>query len=246
MSKIDYDHAQNLHTADGARAGFKYIRRFIDPKSLLDVGAGTGSWLKAAIDVGITDVQGVDGVRVDQRQLDVDPSVILERNLEKPFDLGRVFDVALCLEVAEHLSSEAAPPLVACLCKHAPVVFFSGAIPRQNGQNHINCQWPDYWQSIFNANGFVCDDAIRLAMWNDSAVEPWYRQNIFRAVKADDQAGHEPRLLPLVHPEMIRFLELSETPIGQLNRDVLSARLPARTYIKLAVKSLGRQLGLSS
>ena len=59
--------------------------------------------------------------------------------------MGRRFDLALCLDVTEHLPRECADPLVTLLTSLAPVVAFSAAIPVQDSYNHVNCQWPAYW-----------------------------------------------------------------------------------------------------
>jgi hypothetical protein len=116
--------------------------------------------------------------------------------------LGRRFDVAFCLEVGEHLNETAAPVLVSALVAHTDVIWFSAAIPGQVGQHHVNCRWPDYWQSLFNEAGFACSDAIRWRLWDDERIEPWYRQNLFLATRDEALAGLEPRIQRVVHPVM--------------------------------------------
>jgi hypothetical protein len=49
--------------------------------------------------------------------------------------VGR-FDLAVCLEVAEHLPPERAESFIRELCDLAPVVLFSAAIPGQGGTGH--------------------------------------------------------------------------------------------------------------
>jgi hypothetical protein len=48
------------------------------------------------------------------------------------------FDLAISLEVAEHLPEGSAGALVSTLIEAAPVVVFSAAIKGQSGTNHIN------------------------------------------------------------------------------------------------------------
>jgi hypothetical protein len=61
----------------------------------------------------------------------------------------RTFDLAICLEVAEHLPPEAAEGFIDSLTRLAPVVLFSAAITFQVGNQHLNGQWPDYWATLF-------------------------------------------------------------------------------------------------
>ena len=44
--------------------------------------------------------------------------------------------------------------LVATITKHGDAVLFSAAIPGQGGQDHLNEQWPEYWQKKFEVNGY--------------------------------------------------------------------------------------------
>ncbi|HEX3453762.1 MAG TPA: class I SAM-dependent methyltransferase [Gaiellaceae bacterium] len=147
------------------------LLELVDPKSVLDVGCGTGSWLRSfPHDV---EVLGLDELPEDQvggnyRRV----------SLAEDFDVGR-HDLALCLEVAEHLPPASAERLVASLTRAAPVIAFSAAIPGQDGFGHVNCQWPDYWRELFAAHGYQQYDVIRSRIWNDDRVVWWYAQNMF-------------------------------------------------------------------
>ena len=204
---IDYDHAANLHTLEGAAAALATVFDKNMPRSLLDVGAGTGTWLRAPSDLGVSEVFGIDGV-IPENSLHVGRSTIARRDLSVAFDLGRRFDIALSLEVAEHLPEASAPAFIASIVRHADLVLFSAAAPNQGGQHHINCQWPAYWQKLFNDNGFVCDDSVRWQLWSDPKIEPWYRQNVFWARRDTAKAGQEARLKPVIHPEMLRIMSM--------------------------------------
>jgi hypothetical protein len=73
----------------------------------------------------------------------------------------------------------------------------------------VNCRWPVYWQNLFNQRGFACSDAPRWQIWNDARIEPWYRQNLFQAKRDPVNAGQEPRIPGIIHPDMFCDLELS-------------------------------------
>jgi SAM-dependent methyltransferase len=178
---IDYDHAASLHTLQGAAAALSTIfGSCAAPKSLLDVGCGTGTWLRAALDLGAFDVLGIDGIAVPEQQLHVTRTAIELCDLSNPFDLGRRFDVALCLEVAEHLPESSSAGLISSIAAHSDAILFSAACPGQPGQHHVNCQWPSYWQALFNGEGYVCDDSVRWQIWDDKRIEPWYERRAHR------------------------------------------------------------------
>lgn len=238
---IDYKHTVGVHTLTGAERGLGHILGDWTPASLLDVGCGPGAWVLAARRRGVTDVVGVDGVvEGGGESSEGERGRMLQRDLSAPLQLDRTFDVAICLEVAEHLDASHAETLVASLCRHSNLVFFSAACPQQFGHHHVNCQWPVYWQLLFNAYGYVCTDAPRDEMWNDEDVEPWYRQNLMRCEKDPLFAGKEPRVLSRIHPSMLPYLTL-----GSLS-EVEDARLPMTWYLRqvgrAAFKKLGRAL----
>lgn len=204
---IKYNHENNIHNQETPSILLPVILSGLEVSSLLDVGAGTGVWINAARESEIIDCVGVDGIVLNSENLKCEAGLITQIDLTQEFRLGRSFDVALCLEVAEHLPASAAPILIQSIVNHADLCFFSAAIPGQDGQNHINCQWPEYWQYLFNEFGFMCVDDIRPKIWN-VPVDPWYKQNMFRAFKSLD-AGSEPRIASLIHPEMLQFIKPS-------------------------------------
>ena len=147
----------------------------------------------------------MDGNTIEQSDLLVPRSDFQQRDLTQLLDMGRRFDVVLCLEVAEHLDSHFGPVLFDSLVRHADVIVFSAACPGQPGQHHVNCQWPSYWQKLFNERGYVCSDDIRWRMWTDDSIEPWYRQNMMIARKDHASAGKENAIESVIHPSMMSF-----------------------------------------
>jgi hypothetical protein len=126
--------------------------------------------MRAAEELGVVDVFGIDGVVAETIHCSRSP--IEQHDLSVPFNLGRHFDIALCLEVGEHLAESSAPDLISSIVAHAHTVLFSAACPGQPGQHHVNCRWPGYWQNLFNSQGFCCDDSARWAIWQDAQIEP--------------------------------------------------------------------------
>jgi hypothetical protein len=125
-------------------------------------------------------------------------------DLTDPPTLERTFDLAVCLEVAEHLPESAADGLVDLLSSAAPVVLFSAAIPGQEGEDHINEQWPTYWATKFADRGFESVDVLRPLLWEDQRVDWYYRQNMMLYVRSDasDQLTIPEGLIRLPSPPM--------------------------------------------
>jgi SAM-dependent methyltransferase len=161
-----------------AQAVVPLIIEILKPSSVVDVGCGLGTWLAAFRQNGVTELLGIDGDYVDVRSLDIEPEEFLAHDLSRPLAIDRSFDLAISLEVAEHLDPDRAVEFVTSLTSLAPAIVFSAAIPHQDGTHHINMQWPSYWRSLFAARDFELIDCIRPQIWENEAVDFWYRQNM--------------------------------------------------------------------
>ena len=150
----------------------------IAPLSVVDIGCGVGVWLKAALAAGAERAVGVDAAYVRPERI-VDPRIEFHaQDLEAPIALNERFDLALCLEVAEHLSPGRAESLVGDLCALSDCVLFGAAIPGQGGIGHVNERWQSYWAGLFAAHDWRPLDLVRPAIWGERAIQPWYRQNM--------------------------------------------------------------------
>lgn len=212
-----YDHLHHGQLAEQEEAN-RYSAELIlskvfghfRPESVLDVGCGLGTWLAAAQRLGARDVLGIEGAWLDKRLARIPEQCIVEVDLEQGFDVGRSFDLVICLEVAEHLQPESAPRLVESLVRHSDVVLFSAAIPFQGGHHHVNEQFPDYWAGLFQRYQFRVVDFVRPLVWNDRAVLWWLRQNILLFAHQELTTGDGPFAalaegngpLSVVHPEV--------------------------------------------
>jgi SAM-dependent methyltransferase len=193
----------------------------VQPRSVVDVGCGTGCWLATFERHGIGDYLGIDAF-APRRLLEISRERFVLADLTQSLELGRRFDLAISLEVAEHLPDTAARSFVESLTRLAPAVLFSAAIPGQGGTNHLNEQWPDYWSRLFLAYGFEAVDVIRPQIWRNERVELWYAQNMVLYVEGTRRADF-PQLrraaagasvpLAAVHPRLFaeRERRLSES-----------------------------------
>jgi SAM-dependent methyltransferase len=150
----------------------------LSPRSVIDFGCGPGAWLRAFIENGVREVRGIDGDYVEQEKLLIDPQHFVVADLTKAFSLDRNYDLAVCIEVAEHLPEASAAALIEQLTSAAPAVVFSAAIPGQGGTNHVNEQWLQYWRDLFTERKFAMVDAFRPQIRDDTRVASYIRQNL--------------------------------------------------------------------
>src|SRR5688572_1327578 len=105
------------------------VMDLVKPRSVVDLGCGVGGWLAAFMKAGVEDVAGYDGEWVHLEDLLIPQNCFHRHDLSKPLPVERVFDLAVSVEVAEHLQAECALPFVQTLTKFSNVVLFSAAIP---------------------------------------------------------------------------------------------------------------------
>ena len=200
--------------APGARRSASVIvplvLALVGPRSVVDVGCGSGTWLSVFRELGVDDVVGIDGEWVDGEALEIPPELFVVFDLTEPVRLDRRFDLVVSLEVGEHLAAESARTYVDSLVSLGPVVLFSAAIPFQRGTHHVNEQWPGYWAGLFADRGYAAVDCVRKSVWDDERVDWHYAQNTLLFVCRDSAPASaslarelevaDSRQLALVHP----------------------------------------------
>ena len=68
-----------------------------------------------------------------------------------------------------------------------------------------------YWNALFEKREYVCFDILRARIWDNSAIEWWYSQNVFLFARIgtvsykilSDVAPPTSTPMPLVHPRML-------------------------------------------
>jgi hypothetical protein len=157
---------------------------------------------------------------VAEDQLRIPPAHFRRADLSQPLHFDRRFDLALALEVAEHLPPERAEGFISDLLSAAPLVLFSAAVPGQGGEGHVNEQWPQWWAERFARAGALCLDPYRHVLWQDDRVAWWYRQNML-LFATDEALARWPALaaqpvarepLALIHPELWALLRRRAEP----------------------------------
>lgn len=234
-----YHHTEQIHNLSAPKEIVPVIMQLINPTSVIDIGCGLGTFLSVFKSAGVQEVMGVDGPWCDQKLLfkNIDSSEFQMKDLEKNLGIKKKYDLAICLEVAEHLTPKRAKSFVEELTSFSNVILFSAAIPKQGGDHHYNEQWLSYWSELFDSNGFEVHDIMRNIFWNNPNVYWWYKQNMVLVVKKGHVINGLAQLqynsIPdLVHPEL--FLLLNDF------RD----RNALKRQLRLLYKTIKFKLGL--
>lgn len=205
-SKIVYSHDYYERYAVGstssARVVVPLVLSLLNVRSVADIGCGIGSWAAEFEANGVLDVCGIDGEYVDRAQLRIRPDQFLPRDLMESLQIDRKFDLAVCLEVAEHLPEARANSLVADLTCLAPCVLFSAAIPGQGGTRHVNEQYLPYWIDLFQRQKYEAIDPIRPRILGNELVAWFYQQNVVMFVASNHPLLNKnyPKPQSYVHP----------------------------------------------
>ncbi len=222
--RSDWFASRRERAKESARVVLPIVLPLVQPSSIADVGCGTGSWLVVAEDLGVVDSIGIDAAHVNLDLLEIQEERFLIHDLRTSLALDRTFDLALCLEVGEHLPPRFASLLVQTLVDLAPAVLFSAAVPGQGGTSHVNEQWPEYWAALFASRDYLAYDVVRPQVWHDERVRYFYAQNsllyvrrspTYRYPNLPDPLSEPP--LALVHPKLFSRVRDAFPPAGNVS-----------------------------
>lgn len=165
---------------DGADAMAATIRLEFNPRSVVDVGCGSGVLLQALARLGIS----VTGLDYSDAALNIcrDRGLrVAKFDIESNLSVDVRSDLVVSTEVAEHLPDSCADKFVDLLTGVAPDILFTAATPGQSGNDHVNEQPHAYWIEKFAERGFVHDgertDRIK-AGWAATRIASWYQRNL--------------------------------------------------------------------
>jgi SAM-dependent methyltransferase len=165
-------------------ASAPYIARSLieacHPRSVVDVGCGTGQILLALAALGVPG-RGLEysdaAIRMCRdRGLEVRKHDI--ENDNPPADWHA--DLVVSTEVAEHLPARCADRFVDLLCGIADCIFLTAAVPGNTGTDHVNEQPNQYWIQKLRDRGYVYDETASNSWrqsWKSAGVAEWYCQS---------------------------------------------------------------------
>jgi SAM-dependent methyltransferase len=215
-----YEHLHNVHAKELDAREYSNTRlardamTLLEPQKVIDVGCGIGLLMEQLSNAG-ANVIGIEGPWLQSDKMVCPSDRYLTYDLENSLpDLGR-YDLCCCIEVAEHLSKKRAESFVDDLCGLSDAVLFSAAIPGQGGHGHLNERWQEYWCRLFEGQGFLTYDPIRMGFLRDPKILPWFQQNVLLFLKeghpkSDILASHRTSpecasmILPSIHRHIIK------------------------------------------
>jgi hypothetical protein len=213
-------------------------------ESAVDVGCGTGVWLSVLKEQGVKTIQGYDGAWVlGAEALAIPRECFAPVDLNRPLEVDGTFDLAISVEVAEHLDPASAATFVHSLTRLSDLILFSAAVPGQGGTNHINEQWPAYWVDLFQQESFQVVDLLRSIIWDEPRIPYWYRQNLLLFINNKSKPDLVQSLqrecrppLCLIHPELYLFKDRF------FLIDIMTADISAKTAFKLFLLRLKKAI----
>lgn len=153
---------------------------FTGIKSIIDLGCGYGQYLAAFKERGLTDLKGVE-IKFDHPPLpEVEPCIQMA-DLSKPYDAGRLFDLAICLEVIEHIDPKHTDTVVHNIIRHSAHVLFSGAnLQMTEDPGHVNLKQPSEWIRVFNKHDYALwvEPTLDLRGGLPYSVDWWIPRNV--------------------------------------------------------------------
>lgn len=242
MEKSRYIHEENVHNLDAAKEIVPELVKLLKPNSVVDFGCGLGTFLYCFKKEGLKQVLGLGGPWVNKELLYkyITPVEFKECNLEEEINLENKFDLVISLEVAEHLSRKYADIFIKNLIAAGEMIVFSASIPYQEGQNHINEQWLDYWEQKFLDHAYEMHDILRPIFWDNRNIFWWYKQNmvLFTPKESNFKSKQTYNVLKnVVHPEF--FMHKAKRLEAIENGDA-----GIRTSLKYFVKSIKNKIQL--
>lgn len=186
--RVTYTNKRDSEARQSAKQFFKVlINSFpeLSINSILEIGAGQGSWVSEAIDffnASKKNSLGIDGKWAQQWFPNDVPFAGIDLSMPEILNecvSGKKYDLGICVEVCEHLSTVSAKKVVDALASQCSVVIFGAALTGQFGQGHQNCRSHYYWANLFLKRSYLCFDIFRSKLWTDLLVKPWYAQNTY-------------------------------------------------------------------
>jgi SAM-dependent methyltransferase len=244
-SKEFYQSVDN-RASETAKVIFRELRNYLSVTTMVDAGCGSGAWARTAIDEGLTQAFGVDlSSSLDlikknksfEKILADGNLILIERDFVKDSVSGLpVAELAICLEVAEHLPPEIGASLITRLTEASNFVIFSAAQPGQGGTYHINERPIEFWVEEFAKYNFEPFDPFREILRKSENVPRFYALNMLLFV-SKGSINTDKRVLDkhaLNNARVVRNDQLDKRTLIEKMRYALIKKLPVKFVTALS------------
>ncbi len=182
-----------------------WIAKNINGKIFGDIGCGNAFIISNLFRNNNKEVWGIDGSDHFKKFVDKDILGFTEQvDLTQKNELKKA-DVAICLEVAEHIAPESSDIIVENIVStSAKTIIFTAASPGQEGINHINLKPRDFWIAKFLEKGYEIDenisDKFKLDLGGKINNLTWYVDNImiFRKIRSAEEIRNSKLVMTLL------------------------------------------------
>ena len=89
------------------------------------------------------------------------PAAVYKHDFARPSQLGREFDIALCLDAPPVPIGPRTPSFVEGLTRLAPIIVFAPPLPIQDHESSMAPAWPSLWAKLFEAAGYQPSFGLR-------------------------------------------------------------------------------------
>lgn len=171
----------------------RYLYETYKPYSAIDYGCGCGWILDYLKSFGVSEVVGFEkSLAAKEVREGIDPILRSDVNIVFGVDgdlingaifkhLDRLYDMAICVEGAEHIPDKYSEILVQNITKNTNLLIFSAAPPGKGGVDHVNERTWTYWKNRFNKVGFeqCLEQTETMQHYLKSVqVKSWYSNNM--------------------------------------------------------------------
>ena len=152
------------------------------PKSVVDFGCGSGSYLYFFSKLGVNKLKGFEGSQNAIELALIDKKYIDRCDITKKIELDETYDVCVCFEVAEHLDEDCVDMFLDNLCSSSATILFTAAPPGQGGRHHVNLKPSQYWIQKFEERHYCYQksltDGFKKEFDDLISVLSWMKTNI--------------------------------------------------------------------
>jgi hypothetical protein len=163
------------------------INKVFEPKSIIDVGCAIGDYVQYWRNLGINAV-GIEGSESVLPYALTDKIYICDLRTEI---VRHHADLAVCLEVAEHIEIEYADIFIENLVRMSSRILMSAAPPGAGGHHHVNCQPKSYWIEKMLVHDYEYNPTVVTMLQFE--LRPWrhrkelYHNNLMFFQKREEQ-----------------------------------------------------------